>query len=154
MPTMPVKPLLFLLSLACLPLTSNAAPNDGSTSSSVSTKAVIEWYCSPSNNYKFRGHIVGHTVVSSGLSYFQVERYKITRIDGQGGGNRANLNIYMGNRPNFDFTAQSPDNLKQDSQWHNLNLRVNYPSSANAIKFKFIFDTSGTDPSCEVVRPA
>lgn len=148
------KPMLVLLSLACLPFMSNAENSGSATTSAASPKATIEWYCSPSNNSNFRGHVVGHTVVGNGGSYFQVEKYKIQRFNGQSGGSKANLNIYMGHNSDFHFTGHSPDALKQDGQWHNLNLRVNYPGRASAVKFKFIFDKSGSDPSCESVRPA
>ena len=154
MPKFSASTLLLSLSLSCLPLMSQAATDQSQTTSTLSPKAVIDWWCSPTNNSNFRGYVVGHTVTSPQGSYFQVEKYKITRSNGQSGGNKANLNIYMGHPSDLNFAALSPDNLKQDSQWHNLNLRVNFPAGATVVKFQFIFDKSGSDPSCEATRPA
>ncbi|MHC8305637.1 hypothetical protein [Pseudomonas sp. PB3P13] len=148
------KTLLLSLALSCLPLMSQAATDQSQTTSATSAKAVINWWCSPSNNHKFRGSIIGHTVVSSGYSYFQVEKYKIERFEGQSGGNKANLSIWMGSNGDFSFFNESGDNLMQDSQWHDLNLRVNYPGAGTQVKFKFTFDKSWSDPTCEAIRPA
>lgn len=85
--------------------------------------------------------------------WVQTKRYKITRINGQKGGNKANVNLSAGKAPNFsrDNVVYSPDRMIQDGQWHDLNLtRHNLAAGSSRVEaaYEFIFDKSGSDPRC------
>jgi len=100
-----------------------------------------------------------------------VNRYRITRLNGQSGGNKANVDLSFGvNRVGFgnlvNRAANSPDAMIQDGQWHTLNtsgtiqdVPLLHNRSGNiydpleaSIAVKFTFDKSGADPSCQTVK--
>ena len=91
--------------------------------------------------------------------WVHTKRYKITRINGQSGGNKANVNLSAGKAPNFDRgnMVYSPDRMIQDGKWHDLNLVRQNLAVGNArveAFYEFIFDKSGPDPRCwtEAIR--
>jgi hypothetical protein len=84
---------------------------------------------------------------------FESVQYRITRLNGQSGGNKANVNLYLCNEPS-DWWHNSPDSMWQDGQWHN------YPNARASLRdwgwitvvVRFIFDKSGDDPSGGVLK--
>jgi hypothetical protein len=85
-------------------------------------------------------------------------RYKIDKLQGQSGGNKANINLgldtyYNGNEHTGYGWLNSPDAMKQDGQWHSDTIlgksghTSRLDGSAKA-SVEFIFDRSGTDPRC------
>ena len=83
--------------------------------------------------------------------------YKITKLNGQSGGNKANLNMGHSKVPMLGWENQikSNDDLKQDGQWHQLSkILAKYFNGRDNIEvgFEFIFDKSGADPSCNVYK--
>ncbi|WP_066514309.1 hypothetical protein [Curtobacterium ammoniigenes] len=70
-----------------------------------------------------------------------VLRYRIQKHNGQQGGNKANINLFVGGN-----SAKSPDRMIQDGNWHTLDLWTAGNSSRGEIQF--IFDKSGSDPRC------
>ncbi|MGK9149422.1 hypothetical protein KXS11_17435 [Plantibacter flavus] len=74
-----------------------------------------------------------------------VERYRIT-YDGAPHGNSANINLGLNN--GSSTWSYSPDSMKQDGQWHDLDLR-GVQASTHTATVEFIFDASvGSDPRC------
>ena len=84
---------------------------------------------------------------------FETVQYRITRLNGQSGGNKANINLYLYNEPS-QWRHNSPDSMWQDGQWHN------YPNARASLRdwgwitvvVRFIFDKSGDDPSGGVLK--
>lgn len=80
--------------------------------------------------------------------------YRITRSNGQSGGNKANINTAAtwvdASNKQRNVSHNSPDSMKQDGQWHvtNGSLYTTNPGTYRAYSAKFIFDKSGSDPSC------
>ena len=84
-----------------------------------------------------------------GLQFnFKTVQYRITLLNGQSGGNKANINLHLWNEPS-EWKHNSPDAMWQDGQWHN------YPNADVSLRawgwitvyVTFIFDKSGDDPS-------
>jgi hypothetical protein len=101
------------------------------------------------NKDNFRGEVtLSYFWDNGGQRFnFQTSQYRITRLNGQGGGNKANLNLWVYGQ-NTWYNA-SPDALWQDNDWHSYNRGGSItPSSGKAgITAQFIFDKSGNDPS-------
>lgn len=82
--------------------------------------------------------------------HFQTVEYKITRLNGQSGGNKANINILLWNDVGgyTQWGHNSPDAMWQDGLTHN------YPNAQVSLRewgwttvwVEFIFDKSGGDP--------
>ncbi|WP_426624437.1 hypothetical protein ACPPVW_18825 [Leifsonia sp. McL0607] len=102
-----------------------------------------------------------------------VDSYRITRSNGQAGGNKANVNLFFwvergGVGPEVQKSVWSADAMIQDGAWHNLGisgtianvpiqLKPLYSSSGYAVlsgvaEVKFVFDKSGSDPSCVATK--
>ncbi|HEX5753727.1 MAG TPA: hypothetical protein VFZ09_46490 [Archangium sp.] len=100
-----------------------------------------------------------------------VNRYRITRLNGQSGGNKANVDLSfyvnrVGLGPLVRKDAYSPDAMIQDGQWHDLGLSgtiqdvpllysrsaTSYDPLQSSVFVKFTFDKSGGDPSCMTAR--
>jgi hypothetical protein len=101
------------------------------------------------NKDNFRGEVtLSYYWDNAGQRFnFQTSQYRITRLNGQGGGNKANLNLWV-----FGLSIwydASLDALWQDGDWHSYNRGGSITSQAgNAwITAQFIFDKSGGDPS-------
>lgn len=139
---------LVVVSLVCLP---------------VAVSIAREIPVSVGNNYDFSltcktGNFIGVVEGTAGRHFqtgkwVQTNRYKITRINGQSGGNKANVNLSAGKAPNFDRgnMVYSPDRMIQDGKWHDLKLmRQNLAAGNSKVEasYEFIFDKSGYDPSC------
>jgi len=82
-----------------------------------------------------------------------VTRYKIEKLNGQQGGNKAN--IVFGQVVDDDILFQegkSPDAMVQDGQWHTLDITAHNNSKDTTAKVnsyvEFTFDKSGADPYC------
>lgn len=117
----------------------------------------------PWQNYNFTltcrvGNFIGVVEGTAG-DHFQIgkwvqtKRYKITRINGQSGGNKANVNLNAGKAPSFrrGNMANSPDRMIQDGNWHDLSLSRMLFAERNAkveTSYEFVFDRSGRDPRC------
>jgi hypothetical protein len=76
-----------------------------------------------------------------------VLRYKIEKHAGQSGGDKANINIFVGGD-----ASKSPDRMIQDGRWHALNQWAGADVSVGQVQF--IFDKSGSDPRCTITVPA
>lgn len=77
---------------------------------------------------------------------FQTSQYQITRLNGQDGGNKANLNLSVTGAEYW--RSESPDAMWQDGDWHSYNRGGSLrPYSGSVwIEAEFIFDKSGSDP--------
>ncbi|WP_415773513.1 hypothetical protein [Pseudomonas sp. LB3P38] len=78
-------------------------------------------------------------------------QYRITKFNGQSGGNKANLNLFL--MSGELWGNASPDAMWQDGDWHSyvrggsvLALPTVY------VIAEFIFDKSGNDPSAGDIR--
>jgi hypothetical protein len=79
-----------------------------------------------------------------------IDQYKITRKNGQSGGNKANVNMtYANTAGSGSKEIKSPDSMKQDGQWHNYVVSYHAPWAATQVRVGFVFDKSGNDPKCE-----
>lgn len=74
----------------------------------------------------------------------RVLRYKIQKHNGQQGGNKANINLFIGGN-----SAKSPDRMIQDGNWHGSELGT--AGYGDWGRIQFIFDKSGSDPRCDAV---
>lgn len=87
-----------------------------------------------------------------------IYQYRITRSNGQSGGNKANINIEaVGRYGNMDTSekARSPDSMRQDGNWHSLDISAvatSQPGTMAYFEVEFVFDRSGSDPSCKTSR--
>ena len=82
-------------------------------------------------------------------------RYRITKKNGQQGGNKANINIWVGTRqheggPRGWNKAKSSDSMIQNGTWYDLDMHGWHWEQQRFYfaKFEFIFDKSGADPRC------
>jgi len=142
-----VTSLCLSLSLACLPLTSNAALPAQSDSAKMPSYP-FSLSCSKDN---FTGEVRGHyyNYGSNGRSVY-VDQYKITKRNGQSGGNKANVNTTIADANGGGSKSfKSPDSMKQDGQWHDLGDFWHSPWTATQVRVEFVFDKSGKDPRCE-----
>lgn len=148
MVSLTMRKILTAAFLICLPVTSTLAR---------------EIPVSVGKNYDFTltcrvGNFIGVVEGAAGNNYYigkwvDTKRYKITRINGQKGGNKANVNLNAGKAPSFsrDNVVYSPNRMIQDGNWHDLRLSRMYFADRNtrsATSYEFIFDKSGRDPSC------
>lgn len=102
------------------------------------------------NKDNFRGEVTFsfHWANQGGIFYCYTSQYRITKLNGQEGGYRANLHFafssvqYWGN--------DSPDALWQDGAWHSYGRGGWIGANGRAHVFiKFVFDKPGSDPSGE-----
>lgn len=142
-----MKKILPVAVLICLPVTSTLAR---------------EIPVGAGKNYDFTltcrvGNFIGVVEGTAGVIYnvkwVDTKRYKITRINGQKGGNKANVNLNAGKAPSFrrGNMANSPDRMIQDGNWHDLSTyRVLSAERSTKVEtsYEFVFDKSGRDPSC------
>lgn len=95
----------------------------------------------------FRGELTFQYWWSATHFYFKTSQYRITRSNGQSGGNKANVNIVIDNSAG-QWRNKSPDALWQDGEWHSYvretDLRV-WDKWAT-VYVTFIFDKGGDDP--------
>lgn len=101
---------------------------------------------------KFKGEVEYKKTVHQNYTALSITKYKISRLKGQSGGNKANVNLFgywrTNGRLNSDV-SRSPDKMKQDSKWHNQKLTVaTMNHSHQQYEIQFIFDKSGPDPRC------
>jgi len=86
----------------------------------------------------FRGTVVGEITGYRPSRHIGVLGYRIEKLNGQQGGNKANVNLHA----NSD--KKSGDDLIQDGGWHDIRL-VEFAGPADV---EIIFDKSGSDPRC------
>lgn len=101
-------------------------------------------------NGNFKGELEVEWWWSTGLFYCYSHRYRITRSNGQQGGNKANLEFNFASNPNGQrFETKSGDNMNQTGIWlpYSQGGWIGSPAGDRVIVFaKFTFDKSGTDP--------
>lgn len=112
-----------------------------------------DWSASCSNG-DFKGTVGGtYWSDSARNTVVQTSWYKITRSNGQGGGNKANLNTKLqdlNSGLSYDG-AKSGDNLMQDDVQHDISLEnMSLSSPRVLVQHQFVFDKSGSDPKCNV----
>ena len=113
--------------------------------------------CKPTSG-NFLGEVRGdYYMGSAGPVSIYAKNYKITRLNGQNGGNKANFNMGHSVVPMLGWENQtkSNDDLKQDGQWHQLSkiqYRLFNGRDMMEVGFEFIFDKSGPDPTCNVYK--
>jgi len=141
-----INSLLLSLSLACLPLVSQADTSAKSGPVSMSSKP-INASCSAGN---FTGEYMGYYYDYGSLKSVYLTHYKITKRNNQSGGNKANVNSTFANFAGSGSKVfKSPDSMKQDGNWHKLDVHYNAPWAATQVRVEFIFDKSGSDPRCD-----
>ncbi|MGK9146148.1 hypothetical protein KXS11_00785 [Plantibacter flavus] len=141
-----------------------AAPPPPAAAASVASGTHLV-QCTSGN---FRGEARVRTVFNGADSWHPsanswtvaVESYRISRLNGQSGGNKANLNMRsVTHTDGGSSTSQwdvSPDNLRQTSTWTPLESVAVTTRVALAntrwldAELQFIFDKSGSDPRCTV----
>lgn len=108
---------------------------------------------------------------NSGTWTTTVDRYRITRSNGQAGGNKANVDLSFwvnwGTGQTAEYKeAKSADAMIQDGAWHGLGTSgtlTNLPLQSSRteqlfdqmnahVVVQFTFDKSGIDPSCRAGR--
>ena len=99
----------------------------------------------------FRGEVTFSYSLSDGRLSCYTSQYRITRLNNQEGGNKANLNILvLSFPPTFVHIVHSPDAMWQDGEWHSYS-RGALGGGEEGMQFvfdgTFIFDKSGPDPS-------
>ncbi|MFS2199815.1 hypothetical protein ACCD00_14955 [Pseudomonas sp. Pseusp3] len=160
------KKILLSLSIACIPLTGFAAtptnsiignpiivdpnigsPNPGNPNFGSSASKPFHVSCSTGN---FTGEAKGHYFNYGSSKSVYLKEYRITKHNGQSGGNKANVNLVVANfNGGGSKEVKSPDRMKQDGQWNAQDLSVMHaPWSSAQIRVEFIFDKSGSDPRC------
>ncbi|WP_339473532.1 hypothetical protein [Pseudomonas sp. RL_5y_Pfl2_69] len=85
-----------------------------------------------------------------------IQKYKITRLGLQNGGNKANLNMGMSNSSStVAMGVYSLDNLRQDDWWREVALSrwlTRVPGYPVSVGIEFVFDKSGADPKCKASK--
>ena len=88
----------------------------------------------------------------STFRYIQTTQYRIKRHNGQGGGNKANINLKTYYSRDEYESKDSPDSMKQEGNWlpYVTGLWAVDPKryQDSRIVAKFIFDRSGRDQAC------
>lgn len=144
-----LKKLAVVVSLACLPAAASFATT---LSVGVGQQKPFSLTCKSGNFIGVVEGVVGRHFYAG--KYVHTKRYKITRYNGQSGGNKANVNLSAGRSPNWSAhgtTSYSPDRMIQDGKWHDLHLVRQNLAVGDAqveVDYQFIFDKSGTDPRC------
>lgn len=149
-----VTPLLASVALASVPALANTAfASEPASTPIIDSKAkpnpnrqYFTLSCSEGN---FTGEIKMYVEYSNNGPFrsYGVVEYRITKRNGQQGGNKANINITLDGH-----TRKSRDAMKQDGAWHGL-LMVGGTRNHNVpLDVQFIFDKSGRDPSCRTTR--
>ncbi|WP_434561547.1 hypothetical protein [Pseudomonas sp. Z4-20] len=99
------------------------------------------------NKGNFRGELTFQYSFVGGYFDFKTLQYRITRFNGQSGGNKANINLHLWNEPS-DWRSNSPDAMWQDGKWHNYEREANLREWGwITVWAEFIFDKGGGDPS-------
>ncbi|MFM9381952.1 hypothetical protein [Pseudomonas sp. UV AK001] len=105
----------------------------------------------------FRGELTYQLEKKANTVEISTLQYRITRLNGQSGGNKANIECSMATKyPDSPHKyIISPDAMWQDGTWHNWfhTQAVDILPGASYVHFgvSFIFDKSGSDPYKQVV---
>ena len=130
----------FASPVATVGLTGNTAVSTIASSNS-STKD-LKFSCTAGN---FKGEVWGYVsqVPNSPTKVFHLSEYRITKYNGQSGGNKANINVST-----VGYSKNSPDSMIQDGTWRHLGYIGNVRNYNGALNVQFVFDKSGSDPRC------
>lgn len=140
-----IKPLLAALVLSGLSAVASAStppPYPGYSES------IFNHSCS---NGKFIGYVQGALGFKGDrMQYVRLHKYRIVDNHNTNSRNKANINLKTTRMSDGGIdTAKSPDSMKQDGQWHALNLGT-WPGTFASSEIEFIFDKKGSDPKCKV----
>jgi len=106
------------------------------------------------SNGNYKGELTFQHRYVDGRLQFKTTKYRITRSNGQSGGNKANINILIDNSAG-QWSSFSPDSMWQDGQWYvyerNTDMRI-WDKWAT-VYILFIFDKPGApDPDVTVSK--
>lgn len=103
-------------------------------------------------NHRLSGNAGGHTgnldirfMRNANELTFMTEQYMIT---GNGSRNSANINIQVRGNGGGQWSVNSPDDRKQDHNWHAWNVRGSIglgSSNKLTVSVEFVFDMGGPD---------
>jgi len=139
---------LLSVSLACLPLAGNAA-DAGNAKMSGAVAKPLHLSCEALNGV-FRGDVKGHYYDYGSSKGIYITQYKMYQDDELATyGPRANINLIAFSETTVKEVA-SPDNRKQDNQWHSVRQNIpNISGSRVLVRVNFVFDRPGKkDPTC------
>jgi hypothetical protein len=114
-------------------------------------RAEAAWISCTSGNFEGRARVtIEHGSLSSTA---RVDQYQIFRRNGQGGGNKANVDLRIQNSAATSPWSFSPDSMKQDGGIYPVSLFAAVPKAGAATaSVEFVFDKSGSDPRCTARR--
>ncbi|TWX35598.1 hypothetical protein ES689_13550 [Frigoribacterium sp. ACAM 257] len=155
-------------SLAIAPAPAVASAPEGGISAEVDAAPTSTTFSLACTNGNFRGEaqVTASLEYSGGQANWTttVDRYRITRSNGQSRGDKANIDLEFvvkaGVLSNLKTaSANSSDAMRQDGSWHDLGLGKTmsnaplqhpYPSEplSAMVDVRFTFDKSNGDPSC------
>lgn len=147
------KPILLAITFSALPAIASAngsVPSIGAGNSigfQTKPEAKFTVSCGAGNFIGYAEGVLGATRYSE---YVRIDRYRIVKLNGQQGGNKANVNLTSIGKDGSKGEEKSADRMNQDGQWHNLKTGTShiYPGLQSA-HVEFIFDKSGSDPRCK-----
>lgn len=131
--------------LGCLPILATAATPEASPNTAQSAAKPFSVSCKSED---FRGEAKGIFYDYGFHKSVYLKEYRITKT---GGSNRHQANVNM---TVADFNGKgskkhnSTDSMKQDGQWHAINLHVEAPWRYSQVRVEIIFDKSGADTKC------
>ncbi|WP_321837382.1 hypothetical protein [Pseudomonas kulmbachensis] len=145
-----LKKLAVVMSLVCLPAAASFATT---LTVGVGQEKTFSLTCKSGNFVGVAQGKVGNHFQTG--KWAHVTSYKITRLNGQSGGNKANVNLYASPAPNFgrsEHRDPSKDSMIQDGKLHNVLLKRSnmglVSSKKGELYVEFVFDKSGPDPRC------
>ena len=84
-----------------------------------------------------------------------LHQYRITKSNGQKGGNKANLDLSIVEAGNNSAETKSPDSMKQDGQLNFTDVSATVRATQGVapsvlLRAIFTFDKAGPDPWCDL----
>lgn len=151
-----VKPVLLAITLSALPAVASASGSLSSIGNTIGSSSNTAGFqtseagftrsCSKGN---FTGYVTGVIGRIQNITYVRIDSYRIVKSAGQGGGNKANVNLWSYGQWGDRSERKSPDSMKQDSQWHELKMSTSHQGyGLRSAHVEIIFDKSGSDPRC------
>ena len=141
-------------SVACLTffsVSAQAAPDNG-----LIINKPVEGTCSVGN---FSGWVKALAVLRAVGDYQEwtvtLHQYRITKSNGQKGGNKANLDLFIVEAGNNSAETKSPDSMKQDGQLNFTDVSATVRATQGVapsvlLRAIFTFDKAGPDPWCDL----